>query len=65
MSRDILVGFRTTDQDPSDVGPPLRAQTPNLGREVNLDTLRAGTLEGPVFREDNMAALLTNLPPIL
>ena len=44
------------------LAPP---QAANSGREINFETLRAGAPESPVIRKNNVAAVFTNLPPIL
>ncbi len=45
-----------------DLAPP---QPANSGREINFETLRAWAPEGAVIRENDVAAVFTNLPPIL
>ena len=41
------------------------SQAANSGREVNFETPRARALEGCVVWKNNVAAVFTNLPPVL
>jgi hypothetical protein len=44
------------------LAPP---QAANSGREIGFETLRARAPESHVVRENDVAAVFTNLPPIL
>jgi len=45
-----------------DLAPP---QAANYGRKIDFETLRAWAPEGAVVRDNDVAAVFTNLPPIL
>lgn len=63
LTGQFCTGFKIPDRVAS-LNKTGQTQSPNPGREINFETLRARALKSSIVRKDDMSAIVTDLPPV-